>query len=598
MFNLIDKLPVEDKEKIIRYINLYGVEESRFIGLDAWLEPWAKNKIKLYKMLGNSFVYKVPFQCEKPRAEITRQINDLLEENDFVHAYEEWVWPNMYEEEIFTRDQSRALNSFIWCGTLEEDKTSVPFKFKKEGATRELQLQAGTKPMRALSKVLEYFKDDKRAKKLNLQSKFEEFRIKHSQIFNDKTVKGNVCISIHPLDFITMSDNASNWQSCMNWSKDSDGGCYHVGTIEMMNSNNVVCCYVESKEPYYFGRKKDGKTEEYRWNNKKWRQLFYVTKDIIVSGKPYPFEHEVLTKHILNTIRELAKQNLDWEYTFGPELYKDMKHINSMRSMNKVRRYIANKDTKKHNIIFDTKGMYNDMLNDNHTPYWCVRNKVKHNKIISYSGKAPCLCCGEPIISEITDEFNNYYNDRYDNTGSSICEECKSSFSCSVCDKIARTEKMYSYTMNGRTYLMCESCFKNKVRICPECQKPMIIDLRRPKMYVQMEDDINREEASNSCFDWDWEEDDNYRELVVKEDIYQTLKPVFMHNSCLKKIPGVVEDKWYGRWDTFYFKMIPKYKADKYKNYSYSDLVVPAYEENMELTEMNDASLFSSNCWW
>ena len=85
----------------------------------------------------------------------------------------------------------------------------------------------------------------------DMEAIFEQMRIKHSQILNKKRLKGTLCLSIHPLDYITISDNNCDWDSCMTWTGDDCPGEYRLGTLEMMNSPSVVVAYLDSKEPYH-----------------------------------------------------------------------------------------------------------------------------------------------------------------------------------------------------------------------------------------------------------------------------------------------------------------------------------------------------------
>jgi len=593
MFNLINELPAEDKQKIEKYISLYGTKHN-FIGLDAWLTDWAKNKIKLYKLLGNSFIYKIPYQYEKDEKELDKQMCSLIQNDDFISEFRAWVGNHYHEYEDFTGNEAQALLDIAHRNALVRDKIPFAFKYRREGAAREIQLQAGMKPMRAFSKILDYFKNEKEIQ--DLFPKYEKFRLKHSMILNDKIVKGNLVISIHPLDFMTMSDNASDWQSCMSW---RDNGCYHVGTIEMMNSNNVVCCYLESKEPFYFNmkRKNDEKDESCIWANKKWRQLCYITKDIIVSGKPYPYPNIDLSKFIISTLRGLAKDNLHWFYSFGPERYLDMKHINSAQSMDRVRRFIQRKDTFKHNIIFDTKGMYNDMLNDNGTEYWCVRNKVDHNKIISYSGKAPCLCCGAPIIRRDWDS-DNYYNERYTNTGSAICEDCmERNFNCNSCGTQSPTLTYYSYEdRDGNVEKICEECWNRKVFKCPCCGKPMVVDgdWVIPSVFVAVKDKITPAEVKRRYFSWDYREG----RLETLENNFLTMKPIFVCSDCEDYL-NLQSETWVeecGGWCgkvTHHFKVIPYEEGNITK---YQHMFYPNLEKTPAPTSVDEVVQLHSLC--
>jgi hypothetical protein len=275
-----------------------------------------------------------------------------------------------------------------------------------------------------------------------------------------------------------MSDNDSNWESCMNWVGE---GCYHVGTIEMMNSNNVIVCYVTNRKDWVFDL--DSETgESYLWNNKKWRQLAYATPEIIMTGKSYPYNNKQLSFTILEALEKLAKENLGITYEFGIERYDDMKYINSIASMNRARYYRnlpADRYHKK-NIIFDTKGMYNDMLNDHSTTYWCKRNKVKKTTVISVSGKAKCLCCGENILTPDYDWYNYdetslSYNERYTNCGNVICPECEEKKKCAICHDSDLRSGFITYTNpnTGAEIKMCPECYKYYIKECPICGEKM-----------------------------------------------------------------------------------------------------------------------------
>jgi hypothetical protein len=307
-------------------------------------------------------------------------------------------------------------------------------------------------------------------------------RIKHSMALNDKVLRGNLVLSIHPMDFVTMSDNNSDWSSCMSWIRD---GCYHLGTVEMMNSNNVICCYLESKDNWCFynaeeaEKKKENMPEpqdksEWSWNNKKWRCLLYATKDIIVAGKSYPYYSEQLSKQCIEMAQKLAKDNLNWEYQYGIEEYRDMKNISSVQGMDNAAFYShkyqsVHGRSKKHNIIFDTNAMYNDMFNDHTFTYWCVRNRVKRTKKISISGKETCLCCSYPVAIDNEEYMYDYYNERYLNVGHLICDECYNEGLCGTCDSFVGRSHIRRIVVNGISEYACDECIKDYYYICPCC---------------------------------------------------------------------------------------------------------------------------------
>ena len=263
---------------------------------------------------------------------------------------------------------------------------------------------------------------------------------------------------------MTMSDNASKWKSCMSW---KEQGCYRIGTIEMMNSNNVFCVYYTSKKEdigFSFGN--------YEWNDKKWRGLVIATKDIIVANKAYPYCSKETNIAIIDKIKELAKENMGYTYEFGPELYKDMDHIMTDCYLDDVSNSIANKSKGlRKNIYFKTVGMYNDMLhNIDNYEYWCYRNKVKTKKLISYSGKSECMCCGETDILKYIgrDEgFNNYRN-----VGSTLCKKCEDLATCPNCCRFAGRD-IVKITYDGKEQTFCKAC-GSFIISCPICNKSYV----------------------------------------------------------------------------------------------------------------------------
>lgn len=539
-FNLIDKLSEVEKARIENYIHAYGTKEN-FIGIEAWLESWGKNKIKLYKLLGNNFTYRTFFKYDKTYNEINGQMKDLIWSfRDFSYDLRKWAEKNNFGKEV-----TSFFDVCLSPSKLADDAINYGLKFKLPGVKKTFQAQKGAKPLRALGRFLTYCKSVDGVNEL-LRT-FEKLRIQHSMILNDKTINANLVLSIDPIDYMTMSDNASNWQSCMSW---VNNGCYHIGTVEMMNSNNVLCCYLEAAEPYHFNE--ENQSDEYSCPNKRWRQLIYITKDIIVGGKSYPFTNEDLSKKLIEVVRELADKNLHWHYRFGPELYQDMKWINGSYSMDRARNYIRSKSTKKHNILFDSKGMYNDMINDSNFPYWCVRNKVKHTKIISYSGKAPCLCCGEQVIYESWDDED--YNERYGNCGEVVCEDCLDRIRCAVCD-VANPWQTHikMKTKQGETITVCSHCVKSFFRKCPDCGKAMFIgrwsgrrspaseDETRAKAFVKIQKATYTEYNTqiDRCF-WNTRIKDK-QELVDRK--ITKIAPIYKCRACLAKDSRFIKEK-------------------------------------------------------
>lgn len=518
MLNLLDQLTELDNKRIENYIYTYGAAEGRYLGNAEYLKYWAQCKPHLFKLLGGKLIHKIPVEIDKSQKIINKEFDD------FFFRYEEFL--NAFADSFYHNSllYPYSYASMFSEGCIQEGTMKIerPVKVKREDASKVLQIQPGMKPIRAMQKMIEYFQWD------SLKEPFERFRIALSQISNDKKLKGNLCFSIHPLDFLTMSDNSNGWSSCMSW---QDEGCYHIGTVEMMNSNNVICCYLESGNSLFNFNANHFKEEEWSWNNKKWRQLFYVTNEIAVGGKAYPYQSKELTLIALDEIKRLSEQNLHRTYSFGPELYKDMIHVGSKYRMDQNREWIYHGETTKHNILFNTRGMYNDMLNDQSEIYWCYRNKVKKNTIITYSGKAPCLCCGNSVIEESrnSDEYSRYdYNDRYDHVSKVVCPECTWQYQCDECREAKLTEPLYIY--DGHKY--CKDCANRYYKICPDCGKVFRINYFSDSLFLVgkltnetiYQQDLNNARWYDTAEDY---KDPNKNRMVV---------PLLACDSCMTKL--------------------------------------------------------------
>ena len=598
--NLIDKLTELDKKRIENYVLAYGATEG-FVGVDKWLQDWSHANQKLYKLLGGQLIVKKELKLAKNKEILLEQFKWLFFDTDFFDTLKDFksfycaVRADEFDVHIFdyltkkednflksgmfnvinflTENSDKAVDVFI------NDAIETGFKIVAPYSGKTFQVQKGMKPVRALKKIVDFFKAEASAnpdyaKRVALQLKrvdneYEQFRVKASMIFNDKFITGKLCISIHPLDYITMSDNSLDWSSCMSWTSE---GCYRVGTIEMMNSNNTLCCYVEGENPFCFKKElhilqnnfsEYGKTEEeiakikqeikeiretasedYLWNNKKWRVLAYINKDIVMTGKSYPYYNEDLDKKLLSFLVELAGSNMSWQYEFGPELYQDMKHIHSKYTLEVNRDWIRYGGAKKHNIIWDTRGMYNDMLNANTYQYWCYRNKVNHNKIYSVSGKATCLCCCKSIISE--SDYDDYdYNERFNNAGATVCEDCSVIYGgCDICESVNNNEKHYKIIINGKECKVCERCFDSLAVKCPCCGKPMWVipadfyeyrDIQRLPIYIPGEDQLYHFPIMPQSGSWRrWQNSYLINDRAKDDEQHPLLEYLFMCEDCLK----------------------------------------------------------------
>ena len=414
--NLIDKISDNEKEMIIYYIDEYA-EFNKNIDLQNSLYYWNIKKSKfLAKLFHGELILSKNLLIEKSDYELINELDNILYDNTFIKQYNKYI----YRTYLSTTNNNlyRLLMSLINpYNLIKNTYPGETFTFNIPN-NKNLTIHTGSKIIKLLGKLAKIF---------NLDG-YEEFRIKHSMILNQKKYKGNLCLSIHPLDYLTMSDNDCNWDSCMSW---KEYGSYRRGTIEMMNSPMVIVAYLSAEEPYKIGN--------YVWNNKKWRELFIVNENIISNVKGYPYQSDILDDIIMSWIKELAeKQNI---------YYEDNKY--------KVTNHKLNEKNIK--INYDCgPAMYNDckdqliLLNKK-----IVENTKDLNKIISinYSGPSTCIACGNEIELEEEECL--------------ICNKCLRLYKCNCCEDYFEEKNMIN--INDEFY--CKYCVEQYTSFCNCCEK-------------------------------------------------------------------------------------------------------------------------------
>ena len=328
------------------------------------------------------------------------------------------------------RNSDRMVDNNLYLGYTEycndrgrwdyKDIKSYTLEFENG---HKVQLQAGMKITRAFTQI---------CAQLNMSQDWEAYRIKHSQVLNQKKLKGTLCLSIHPLDFATASDNDNGWSSCMSWREE---GCYRMGTVEMMNSPMVICAYLRSDKQHMEIRDDESWKE---WNSKKWRAWIIVTKDVIICNRHYPYHQENFAIKAIEWVQELVGKAYGWEYE---DIHTDF--IAWMR------------DEAEYEVEFRTNYMYNDIGGDD--VIGCFKKNwspIHMPGYINFSGPAECMVCGDEIPYNVQE------------ADTLMCSNCRIFTRCEECGCELDEDQCYTGP-DGYTY--CEECYSEIFRECEEC---------------------------------------------------------------------------------------------------------------------------------
>jgi hypothetical protein len=218
----------------------------------------------------------------------------------------------------------------------------------------------------------------------------------------------------------------------MSWMEEP--GDYRLGTIEMMNSPCVIVAYVESKEPMW--------TPGGDWNSKRWRQLYIVTREVILGNRQYPYISDDLQGVAIRWIRDLMTQIPG----YGPYPEETIQLKND--SWNTVK-------DKRIRFNFYCNYMYNDVYD--YRLAYVADQKIDDNDHYScnFSGPAVCTGCGD--IIEL-DEVDAHIVQ---------CRACDGHWRCDFCgDWHSSYDECYTVDDD---YIACDWCYHNELSECEVC---------------------------------------------------------------------------------------------------------------------------------
>lgn len=466
---LRDKISVEEKDTINGLRCWTNTERSvtirDLLPIDEWLAPWEDNKVagRLDKVFGDNLILSKEIHIAPDAdSELREKISELAIgsaistifqtlSNNVIMLPEE-IANVTYNNEVDEAHLRYWKNGFIQPFFSTDNLISN--RYQSYGRNFEIALPSGKtykivqgcKVMRALQFL---------CKEFGLSELFEPFRLRHSQLMNEqKTKTETLCLSIHPLDYLTASYNSNDWRSCMDWSD----GEFRRGVVEMMTSPFVVVAYVPSHRetvtisaPHYNNEDYTTTYQYVEWNSKKWREFFIVTPDVISGIKGYPTWSRGYESEALKWLREL----------FAP-VFSEVTFSNAITNYcfegdNALPKDI---DEDMHNAVINFQcgpAMYNDFYGENEYQMIFSTGAVDHfdNLSYNYSGPSICSVCGEAA---------DYYGASFDCESSIACDNCLPVVRCICCGDTISED--YAYYLEGNAY--CSGCFDSLPR-CSCC---------------------------------------------------------------------------------------------------------------------------------
>jgi hypothetical protein len=397
---------------------------------DKLFELWLEAKRDIIEAFGGNLIYKVP---EKVSFELSHK-EKMLRVNDFIESVS-MTWDNEPLASFIDDNKESFFNNIVEKGVVLGDNTKIPKGMK-------------------LVKAFKFFENDKKV--------LEELQNRASMLIQEDKIEGYLCFSVHPLDYLSSSENNYNWRSCH-----SLDGEYRSGNISYMTDKSTIVCYLVTDDRLH---NLPNFPSQVKWNSKKWRMLLFLSDswNAMYAGRQYPFFSDTALGLIREKAMEAFKMGGHWTHWHNDEI----KHYD-----------FEGDDEKRDTVIFDRlyvpihRRLYakNDLISDGlhsqhfndllrsscYIPYYCWNRSHWTSVHFSIGAEAPCLRCGGSHIS-VTDDM--------------LCTDCELEYGSSedemfiTCDCCGR-RILYddAWFVESAGDYVCGQCADLECQTCDHC---------------------------------------------------------------------------------------------------------------------------------
>ena len=423
-------------------------------------QVWEENKQQfLFSLLRQQLIYSVPTEVSMTEEELYYKIKEsgvrYTLQQQFKPEFARILTTMSSELNENEKIIEKCLFDLLDTNTLARQRIEKDYTFDWDG--KRVKFNKGTK----VTKLFRFFVNE---------SELDALIKKYATIFNQKTIKGDLCLSVHPLDYFSVSDNQCGWNSCFS----VHDGSYRISTTGLLTSPNTMVAYLSSGDVEY-----EAYDMSMTWNNKKWRTYVTMSHDqkTFHIGREYPYSNPSLRQKVVEMIADLT----GWEYQ---EADREI--------------YINTPDA------FYNDGFYH---------LYEATNIEDDERIDELDIAEDCYCmeCGTT----------------YDLEGvNGICcischPECHEDYmgTCTLCDTHIFDYEDYSYIISRGEYV-CECC-SPKLTYCQECDEAYIgEDEPLVEVHHRKEDEYYVTEMCSRCLKDAMEHDSIV--YVVEEGRYRT----------------------------------------------------------------------------
>jgi hypothetical protein len=424
----------------------------------------------MYSAIKEDFMKVVEYSQGIPQPHVEKLFDDWMEaKRDFIEAWGGkliYEWPEKVSFELGAKEKELRLKDFCTMvrNTYGNSDLADFIEENKDGFFSNQVLEdydyCGTKVPKGM-KLLRAFKFFE-----SNQSALENLQNAASMIIQEDKIEGTLCLSVHPLDFLSTSENNHNWRSCH-----ALDGEYRAGNLSHMIDKATIICYLKSNREEVL----PNFPTEVKWNSKKWRVLFYFSEqwDMVFAGRQYPFTTETGLDFVKNKV--FPKAQLGEFSHWTDKKYRDFKEGDIATHFSFSYVPVVDGILKLNELMINEPGslQFNDVLSSScYDALYAYRQREGFGGIISYypsihhthfkiGGRCTCMRCGKAPI-EITESF--------------MCNDCELEYGDSDDDMFAYCPccgSRYFYDdgiwVEGAEECVCPNCADSQTLVCDCC---------------------------------------------------------------------------------------------------------------------------------
>lgn len=398
-------------------------------GVNANLKAWAENKGALIDLLRhhpnwNEQELAIIFDLSVSR-EIER---DVVDECKF--ALRELV-----DEVGLSREQRLSFDAALLAATSEYSKTPAENNIETIKAIGGIKCAVGQKTSRIIGRLCSHFGIDR-------HRLYNQVFARLADAFNPLQVQKTGVLSVHPCDFLEMSNKDNTWSSCHGL----DHGGYQSGCLSYL---------ADAVTMIFFTVDDDVKSNFYK-HPKRSRQIFCYTDNLLLQSRLYPDDNNEQCEQYRGLVQKaiadcLRAPNL-WTIKSKPdetaECFTTVKDSRHYADYNYYRRVSLLKGAERYGNL-----------------------QIGHPSL--------CVCCGQPfrngslkctcenlVVCADCGQTVSASNARYSD-GAYYCNVCL--HICAACHQTVHADMYPAFNRQGRMVEVCADCYQSMVGACASC---------------------------------------------------------------------------------------------------------------------------------